>query len=438
MLKRVRTDEVRLGMFLHKLEGPWLSHPFWRMKFLLDSPQKLEKLRSSAVEWVHIDVALGADVADDKPASAAAPSATPPAGGRSANVLQRARSLRENRVSAPALISREEGFDPLSKAPRSMGAEMATAGALARKSAKIMRGVVDQVRLGKAIKATTLEPMVEEISCSIQRNPHAFNGMTRLKKTSEYLYLHSLSVCALMINLAQQLKLGPVLAQKAGMAGLLMDVGMGHVPIEIYEKESALNPDEERIIQSHTTLAHEFLTLGGDMPQEVLDVCLSHHERLDGTGYPHGLSGDQISLFARMAAICDTYDAMTSRRPHKPGRDPSVVLQMMSDMTGKFDPELLDAFVRAVGIYPVGSLVRLKSDRLAIVYGQDPHDLTLPRVRAFFTIADGRFNRPEDIELANCFGQDGIVSRENPGDWPIEDWESLSGRLVEKANQAKA
>ena len=276
--------------------------------------------------------------------------------------------------------------------------------------------------------------MIDEISCSIQRNPHAFAGMTRLKKLNEYLYLHALSVSALMINLALQLRLPPDQTREAGLAGLLMDVGMGHVLQEIYDKDAVLSSSEARIVHGHTTLAQQFLSLGGEMPDAVLDVCLHHHERLDGSGYPHGLAGHQISLFARMAAICDTYDAMTSRRPHKPGGDPSAALARMKAMTDRYDAEILDAFIRGVGIYPVGSLVRLRSDRLAVVYDQNAIDLTLPKVRVFYAVAERGFVRPEDLDLAKCGGSETIVGSEGPEDWGITDWDALNARLVEKAN----
>lgn len=307
---------------------------------------------------------------------------------------------------------------------------MVQATGLARKSAKVVKRVFDGARLGKAIKLATLEPMIDEISSSVQRNPQAFMAVSRLKKTSEYLYQHSLSVCALMISLAHQLRLGPEETRRAGLAGLLMDAGMGHVPQEIWDKGSALTPEERTVVQSHTTLARETLGLGGELPDAVLDVCLHHHERLDGSGYPHGLVGEQISLFARMAAICDTYDAMTSNRTHRNGEDPASVLQKIEDASTLFDAEIFAAFQRAVGIYPVGSLVRLRSNRLAVVIDQNAEDMTLPKVRAFYSLQAMAFETTEDIDLSNCFGRDQIIARETAQAWDIGDWDALSVKLV--------
>ncbi|WP_336961543.1 HD-GYP domain-containing protein [Sphingobium aquiterrae] len=430
MLKRIRTEDVKLGMFLHKLEGSWFLHPFWKSKLLLDSADQLAELKASKVEWVQIDTSKGLDIRVDDPMPAARTLAPAAPAGRREGTFGRARAPGAAAAHWSTTRTAVEPFDPLSKARRSIEAEMAQATGLVRKSTKTMKKVFDAARLGKAVKLATLEPIIDEISCSVQRNPQAFMAVSRLKKTSEYLYLHSLSVCALMISLAHQLRLGPEETQQAGLAGLLMDAGMGHVPQEIWDKGSEMTPEERTVMQGHTRLAREILGMGGELPEAVLDVCLHHHERLDGSGYPDGLAGDQISLFARMAAICDTYDAMTSNRTHRRGEDPSAVLLQIEGAGILFDAEIFAAFQRAVGIYPVGSLVRLRSHRLAVVIDQNPEDVTLPKVRAFYSLHDMAFETTEDIDLSNCFGRDQIIARETPENWGITDWDAMSARLV--------
>ena len=428
MLKRIRTEDVTLGMFLHKMEGSWFSHPFWKRKMLLDDAGLLAELKASAVEWVQIDVERGADLKPKEAAPVPRPAITSVPETRD-RVFGRAAPSAARRP-APAA----QPFDSLSKNRLPMHAEMAHANKLIRKSARVMHRIFDDVRLGNAIKTSDLEPMIDEISSSIQRNPHAFMAVSRLKNSSEYLYLHALSVCALMISLAHQMKLTPEEIRQAGLAGLLMDIGMGHVPQETWEKDSPLTPEEWQVVQSHTTLAHEFLTLGGEMPESVLDVCLHHHERLDGSGYPHGLAGGQIGRFARMAAICDTYDAMTSIRMHRHGEDPSRALLMLQESGDLFDAGIFEAFQRAVGIYPVGSLVRLRSHRLAIVIEQNVDDLTLPKVRPFYSLKDRGFVKAEDIDLARCFGADQIITREMPEGWDMAEWPALSEKLLAVAS----
>lgn len=456
MLKRIRIEDVALGMFLHKLEGSWLSHGFWKRRFLLDSQQQLDDLKASDAEWVTIDVSRGKDVADAAPAAMIVPSftlpeaapepepVTPPSvqrhdseGGRRAQILGRARQSEEN-VAPAAAPARVTPYRPVASrmiAPgaRPLASELSAASEIAQRSRQTMRDLFAQARLGKTMDVAAVEPLVDDIMHSIQRHPHAFTGVLRLMKTSDYLHTHALAVSALMINLSIQLGLRQHQVREAGLAGLLMDVGMGHVPAEIYDKEGMLSPAEEQIVQSHTTLARDFMAVECEIPETVLDVCLHHHERFDGSGYPHGLVGQDISLFARMAAICDAYDAMTSRRTHKMGMDPAKVISIMRDDIARFDPDIFEAFVRAVGIYPVGSLVRLSSERLAMVLDQNVKNPTLPRVRVFYAIAGREKIEPEDLDLVYRIGRDAILTREDPDDWGFGDWEKMSVEMFRKA-----
>ncbi|MFT3967640.1 MAG: HD-GYP domain-containing protein [Sphingobium sp.] len=461
MLKRIRAEDVTLGMFLHKLEGSWLSHGFWKRRFLLEDERQLADLRASAVEWVLIDVSRGRDVETPEPKGepvlVVAPEVladatpdlpvpvTPPSvvrhdaeGGRRAQILGRARQAESDAAAAPA-PARATPYRPLASrmiapGPRSQSAEMTAASEIALRSRQTMRDLFHQARLGKTMDIAAVEPLVDDIMHSIQRHPHAFNGVVRLMKTSDYLHTHALAVSALMINLGIQLGLRQNQVREAGLAGLLMDIGMGHVPAEIYDKQGQLTETEEQIVHSHTTLARDFMAVEGGIPESVIDVCLHHHERYDGSGYPHALVGQDISLFARMAAICDSYDAMTSRRTHKAGIDPAQAIAIMREDIHRYDPDIFEAFVRAVGIYPVGALVRLSSHKLAVVLDQNPKNPTLPRVRVFYSITDSRkLSEPEDLDLVYRIGRDDIVSREVPEQWGFEDWDKMGTDLFRKA-----
>jgi len=210
------------------------------------------------------------------------------------------------------------------------------------------------------------------------------------------------------------------------------------VPEEILSKKGSLNPSEIKIRNLHTTIAHEFLGLGGDMPAQVREVCLHHHERIDGSGYPHGLQGKDIGLFARMAAICDVYDARTSNRVYKKGEEPSLVLREMEQQSDLFDPEIFQSFLRCLGIYPVGSLVRLKSQRLAVVVEQNLDDYTRPKVRAFYSIPNAEHIVTEDIDLCDERSEDQIICGDLPENWGLPNWESRCTRLLRVAFRPKA
>ena len=165
---------------------------------------------------------------------------------------------------------------------------------------------------------------------------------------------------------------------------------------------------------------------GGGVSPIVRDICLHHHERMDGTGYPFGLTGDRLSVFARMAAICDVYDAITSKRPYKRGWSPAEALRDMGSWTGHFDERLFRRFVTAIGIYPLGALVRLRSNRLALVLSEERDRPDAPVVRSFFGVEQGHSLPVADGVAA---GDDPILRMEAPEQWFAEDWATLSDRL---------
>jgi HD-GYP domain-containing protein (c-di-GMP phosphodiesterase class II) len=233
--------------------------------------------------------------------------------------------------------------------------------------------------------------------------------------------MHSVAVCALMVALARQLGLDERQTREAGMAGLLHDLGKSLMPMEVLNKPGKLTDEEFRVIKSHPVEGHRLLVEGGAASAISLDVCLHHHEKVDGSGYPHGLAGDAISLHARMGAVCDVYDAITSNRPYKSGWDPAESIRKMTEWsTGHFDARVFQAFVKSIGIYPTGSLVRLASGRLGVVIEQSPKSLLAPQVKVFFSTKSKTHIPPEIIDLSKQ-GAEKIVGREDAAAWGITD-----------------
>jgi len=410
MLKRIDVTDVQLGMFIHKLEGSWLKHPFWRTKFLLTDADLLGDLRASAVDGVLIDLTKGADV---QPRGRVTPLRRPLVAAQApsfAGAVERARRARVEAI-APArpVTSNVVPFDLRSLDPLETAREVGNARTVLARANRLLCAVFEQARLGKAISRGQVEPVIEDLFASVQRNPHAFNGLMRIRRENSALYAHGLAVSALMIALGSQMDLSEEQVKNAGMAGLLMDVGMGHLPIDVSTILETLSDAERTIMHTHTTLGREFLDMGGEMPAEVMEVCLEHHERYDGSGYPRGLAGEEISLLARMAAICDVYDSMTSDRPHRPRADPNTALVIMRGMEGQFDEVLLDQFIESVGVYPIGSVVRLSTSQLALVVDQNEDDYTKPRVWTFYDVNTRQIIKPEDIDLTLHRGRLEIV-----------------------------
>ena len=238
--------------------------------------------------------------------------------------------------------------------------------------------------------------------------------------------MHSVAVCALMIALARQLGLDEQQTRAAGLAGLLHDLGKAMIPNAILNKPGKLTDEEFATIKKHPELGHAALLQGSGVGDITLDVCLHHHEKIDGSGYPKGLKANEISLFAKMGAVCDVYDAITSNRPYKAGWDPAESLRKMAEWAkGHFDEAVFQAFVKSVGIYPVGSLVRLESGRLGVVTEQSEKSLLAPKVKVFFSTKSNARIRPEEIDLSRPGVQDKIAGREDPAKWNIPDLNEL-------------
>ena len=429
MLKRIKPADVELGMFVHKLEGSWFKHPFWKSRFLLQDQAMLDDLHASDIPAVIIDISKGYDTRRLPP---------PPAPAKSSPfVARRQFASAQRRPLPPARAAASPKPDLHSTVPTTMAREFGMARQVAGKSRKVISKVFLESRLGKAIKASLVEPVIEEIFHSIQRNPHAFNGLMRCKRDNEYIYRHALSVSALMISLARQMRLSPVLIREAGMAGLLMDLGIGLLPVDLTQHGGDYRKIDPAIFNQHIFLGYEFLESAGSVSDRVLDVVLNHHELMDGSGYPNGMAGARIDLLSRMAAICDTYDSMVSDTADGSGIDPASSLQRMKLMKGRFDPDVLENFVRVMGVFPIGSVVLLRSDRLAMVVAQDPADHMRPQVKPFFTNVTGKFLRADVIALASCYGNDEIVETVEPADFGIEDFPKIRERLFVHAHKGR-
>jgi putative nucleotidyltransferase with HDIG domain len=406
MLKKIVVEDLKIGMHLHELCGGWLDHPFWKTKFVLEDPADLVKLRDSGVTHCWIDLEKSRN-GMAPPANASAP---PHAPERPEAVPE---SEPERAASPPAHTS--------------MADELRHAAALFKQSREAVRSLFNEARMGRALDAEKCLPLVADITGSVWRNPAALVSLARLKTHDDYSYMHSVAVCALMVALARQLGHDEQRAREAGLAGLLHDIGKARMPLAVLNKPGRLTNEEYRLIQTHPERGHELLSeakVGGDF---ALDVCLHHHERPDGNGYPHALSDAKISLEAKMGAVCDVYDAITSNRPYKSGWDPAESIAQMADWakSGQFDVAVFQAFAKSLGIYPVGSLVRLQSGRLGVVVEQHADALLTPVVKVFFSTNSQLHIPPEILDLARPGCSERIIARESNRNWKFKHLDEL-------------
>ncbi len=385
MLRRLVLNELDVGMFVHKMEGAWFDHPFWRSKFLIETGDQLVTLQSSKLSAVIIDTERGKDIEETVSAKS----------GHCAGSGKVFEPQSRNR--ARTISSRARKADN----PASTKVELSEAQAVSERAQVKLRQVFTSARLGKALNVNALEPVVSDILLSIRRNPNAFGGLMRCKLRNEWAYNHALAVSALMVALARKMKLSATEAHEAGLAGLLLDIGVSYLT----RPPAAANRDprssDPALWEQHVMLGFRALSNDTDLPECVIEACLHHHERIDGGGFPNGLAGEAIGRLGKMAAICDTFDQLLNPAEQAGGLDPAKAVRAMQSMEGAFDPAILREFIESVGLYPIGSFVELESGLLAMVIDLDTTPRAAPIVQAFYSLSLGERVAPFPIVLGS-------------------------------------
>lgn len=397
MIKKIPTEYVKPGMFIHDLNVDWMDHPFVRNKFIIQNDEEIAKITATGVREVYIDTERGLDLAD-------------------------APTIEEVNAELDAdLLRIAEAPSPIIKV--SYAEEISRAKKIHLQATNAVKTVMRDVRMGQAIQMENVANVVEDITESVLRNSGALVGLTAIKDKDEYTFLHSVSVCTLMVTFAQSMGLDRELIRLAGIGGLLHDTGKMKVPNEILNKPGRLTEAEFAKMRTHPEEGWKILKEIEGMEAIPLDITLHHHERMDGTGYPHKLPGSEISQMAQMAAVVDVYDAITSDRCYHVGMPATEGLRKLWEWSKfHFNPELVQAFMRTVGIYPVGTLVRLESGRLGVVLEQNEGSLLQPKLKVVFSTKSNTYITPTIVDLARPMGYGGadkIMGHEDPTKWGI-------------------
>lgn len=413
-------------MFVHAFEGSWFDHPFWRSNFRVETIEQLERIRRSGIEGLMIDADRG--VAPPEDGQARKRDENPPRKPLRSWAKPRANILPIR--SGPAFTAPDPEDRAAPRPRRGYLGECRRAKRTIERTREAVTDMFEGARLGRAVEVKRMVKLASAIGASVERDAKALINLVRLKEKDEYTYLHSVAVCALMINFARHLELDPQLVEDLGVAGLLHDVGKVAVSDEILNKPGALSKGEMRSVRSHPVAGHRLLASSPGAPELALELCLRHHEKVDGTGYPGGLKGDDLSLAARMGAICDVYDAVTSNRPYKHAWTPCEALTEMKKWQGHFDPVLLDRFADSLGIYAVGTLVRLSTGELGVVVGSAGEADEDVIVRAFFDCEMLSEIEPVDRAVAPSAEHPRIIGRDSPTFWRFHDWDVLRFRIL--------
>jgi len=398
MLKKVNSSQLRVGMFVHALDCGWMAHPFLRNRFTITHDDEIRKILAADIRTLTIDCAKGLDV-DDAP------------------TVDEADAAIEAEIAAIAA-------SPVAPLRSTLASEFDRAVAIRRQATDLVKTVMQDARMGRVIELDQVSPVVENITGSILRNASALLGLSVIKNKDDYTFLHSVSVCTLMVAFCRSRKMDAETIYQAGIGGLLHDTGKALIPDAILNKPGRLTEEEFAIVRRHPQDGYDILSRTPGIGPIPLDITLHHHERRDGSGYPERHSGDAISELAQMAAIVDVYDAITADRCYHKGIPAAEALRKIYEWSKfQFNPALTQEFMRCIGIYPVGTLVLLESGRLAVVVEAHETSLLTPKVNVFYSTRSQTYIKPETIDLARGLGfggADRIVRHESPDKWQVD------------------
>lgn len=353
--RKVDIDGLTLGMFVSRLDRPWNETPFELQGFSVASQADIEQLRKYC-RHVYIDIEKSNR-------------------HEQRSVLQRlgygTLTRRKKPLPAPTTyVNRVELVDELPQANKAWDGARALA---AR--------VIDDVRAGRRLSADALGAAIEPIVASVIRNADAYFWLDALRKRDAYSYSHAVNCCALATSFGRHLGFPREMLVDLASAGMLMDIGKAMLPEELLQRAGPVHDSERELVRSHIDHSLKMLDQSGITSIDIGLMIQSHHERHDGSGYPMGHAGAAIPLTGRMLGLVDTYDALSSERPHQKAMARHEVLQWLyRERDRLFQADLIEQFSQSLGVYPTGSLVELSTGEIAVVMAQNPARRLYPRV----------------------------------------------------------
>ena len=396
MIRQISIDQLLPGMYVVDLHKRWLDHSIWQPRFKVRDEAHIWMLREEGISQLSVDTVKGIDL--------------PPSPMATLNRIdRRLQSMAEIKAAIPRTVS--------------LGEERRRATRLLTEAGTTVNWLMLSAKAGQNVDAAQLEPIVSKMIESVIRNPDALVPLARLKRMDAYATEHAVATAGLIIAFGRQQGMPAAEIEKLALGTMVKDIGHAALDARLVAKRGVLSKDEYSIVQSHVEEGLAVLEATSKLSETSVAVVLEHHERYNGCGYPYRMAGDEISMAGRMAAIVDTYDAMTSDRPYRAAMSPSHTLRQLFDEGGtQYDPDLVAAFVKTVGIYPVGTLVLLESGHLAVVEQMHPENMLTPLVRVIYHTGRRQYlTVPAEVDLARKIGNHygHIVRAENFEDWGI-------------------
>ncbi|MHC9062837.1 HD-GYP domain-containing protein [Nitrospira sp. CMX1] len=374
MNKRIGIDELKPGMLVEQLDRSWLNTPFFRHKMTITSANQIAQLKACGVRT--LVVSIEEEHTATQPVNAAPDITDDPAF-----------TVPKETVSVLSIVGLEE--------------ELPIARQTYQAAKTIVQNAMYDTRLGRAINMDEVNRVISDMSDSILRNPDALTSLTRLKNFDEYTFYHSVNTSILAMSLGRHLEFDRTTLHQIGVGSLLHDIGKTKIPTEILNKPGRFKPDEMEIMKQHVLRGVEILSTTTGLGDSYLRPALEHHERVDGTGYPHRRVRRELSQFGMMAAVVDIYDAMTSDRCYHKGQAAHEALQFLYRLSleGHLDAVLVQQFIYVVGLYPVGSVVELNTGETGIVKEVHHHAPLAPVVLLVKSAGNTVLSHPKELDL---------------------------------------
>jgi len=398
MKKKIDVMDLEWGMYVSELDRPWLETPFLFQGFELRKPEELELIRKFC-KYVYIDIVRGPDISPQR--RKAAEERTQALKTADAHITKKVYELAESAATILKIQEISPVKRPAYQDQSVFEQEIVQARDVEAKTREIMHTALDDAAKGKDVDTKLAMNAVGRMVDSVIRNPDALICLTQLKELSEYTALHSIRSCIIGLAFGRHLVFSREEMIALGMGLLLHDIGTVKVPKEILAKPAGLSLAEFDIMKKHVPWGMEILDKSGSMPPLGMQVVQYHHERRDGAGYPMHLEGDAIKMAGYIGAIIDVYDAVTSDRMYAGGLSAEDALKRMYEWRERdFHPQLVEEFIKCMGIFPIGSLVELSNGSIGVVITVNRARRLKPKVALVLTAAKQPYSQKLIADLA--------------------------------------
>lgn len=390
MRRKISVNDLEVGMYVTDLDRPWTQAPFEPpfefQGFKVNGIDEVAKVKDLC-EYVYID---------------------PKFGKEAKNYLPDSYGLKDITQVFVSLSSSTK--DQIYRDENTLAEEIPVARKALKAANEAYIETVNDIRKGNTVNEAALKDAVDGLVNSIGRNPSALTWLTAQQGKSSFGYVSPISVTALALTVGRALRLPEESMEALAIATLFQDIGMMLMPAEIVNKKGPLTTEEMNVMKGHVEASVKLLERGGNFPSDVITAVRQHHERKDGSGYPRGLSGDDITRLSAIAGVADSYVSATADRPHRKGKTSFQVLtEFYGDRGNNFDRTVVEQFIQCIGIFPVGSFVELNTREVAVVINRNPEQQLKPTVRIVIDANGERIKDELIIDLADPGEGDGTT-----------------------------